>query len=600
MSLFSKKPNVDVGILTIREDEFLAVLEQFPEGQSIFKGKNREYAIRSASAGDENKYTVAVVRQTEQGNGEAQSAARDMLDDLRPALLMVVGIAGGIPSEDFTLGDVVISTRVNDFSVEARKVNSAPTYSMSGGPIHRKMAAKIANLPAREHELKGWSQNLGEKPKVQYTKKGSLYGPTKWQSELKEKLDSHFRGRNKSRVPIFTAGAIASSDRLIKDPKVLFPWVTTSRHLLAVEMESGGVYRAAQDRCLMVSIRGISDIIGLKRSNDWTKYACKSAAAFAKAYLKTGPVPVKKKVLEKLISKSKSSENESKETLESVFAEQLFSNLIPLEKFPQKIYVGQSIVANAKQAWAVLLQGKNSKKGTSKSIPNAWGITEKSVYSFVNPELSPLKKIVELSEVEAIDSKEFAFSKDQKKRRIFLQLLKGALRDDLYTKGLRYFSDDDIFAFVGDFSERKYTYQNVKQESTITVVSKYGGTTKEGKKFEFLRHLAFKIRFRLIEDKYFVELNPTYRFTNDGRNKYFFHEKQLQGIKRLESNRAVLSQVLLGAFLLKQPSAEKSTGLNLEFGPIGVFEYSQSIQDGELESIESAFAETTEDEAIRL
>lgn len=41
----------------------------------------------------------------------------------------------------------------------------------------------------------------------------------------------------------------------------------------------------------MLAIRGISDIVGLKRDRNWTTYACKTAAAFMKAYLKTTPLP---------------------------------------------------------------------------------------------------------------------------------------------------------------------------------------------------------------------------------------------------------------------------------------------------------------------
>jgi hypothetical protein len=42
----------------------------------------------------------------------------------------------------------------------------------------------------------------------------------------------------------------------------------------------------------MLAIRGISDIVGLKRADAWTKFACASAAAFACAFLRTQPVPV--------------------------------------------------------------------------------------------------------------------------------------------------------------------------------------------------------------------------------------------------------------------------------------------------------------------
>jgi hypothetical protein len=37
--------------LTIREDEFLADLKAFPDDPGIYKGRHREYALRSADAG---------------------------------------------------------------------------------------------------------------------------------------------------------------------------------------------------------------------------------------------------------------------------------------------------------------------------------------------------------------------------------------------------------------------------------------------------------------------------------------------------------------------------------------------------------------------
>jgi nucleoside phosphorylase len=99
-----REPVVDIGILTIRDDEFRAVLKCFPDDPGVRKGRYREYALRTAAAGDGSRYRIAILRQIEQGNGEAQEAARDFIDDLEPSLLLVVGIAGGLPADDFCLG----------------------------------------------------------------------------------------------------------------------------------------------------------------------------------------------------------------------------------------------------------------------------------------------------------------------------------------------------------------------------------------------------------------------------------------------------------------------------------------------------------------
>src|SRR5262249_36307589 len=55
-----------------------------------------------------------------------------------------------------------------------------------------------------------------------------------------------------------------------------------------IEMEAGGVYEAArQARCPLLCVRGISDIVGFKRSPEWTSYACQTAASFVMALLRS-------------------------------------------------------------------------------------------------------------------------------------------------------------------------------------------------------------------------------------------------------------------------------------------------------------------------
>lgn len=212
-----------------------------------------------------------------------------MIEDLSPSLLLVVGIAGGLPSEDLSLGDVVLSTRINDYCVEARKENEQPAYALSGGPISKRLQGGIANLQARHREFGEWTARLPPKPPVNWMEDGALYGPEAWQQSLRSTLHAHY-ATNAVRAPRFTSGTIASSDRLIKDPQVLFPWIQTARNILAIEMESGGVFRAARDRCEMLAIRSLSDIVGLKRSNAWTSYAATTAAEFTRAYLQTAPI----------------------------------------------------------------------------------------------------------------------------------------------------------------------------------------------------------------------------------------------------------------------------------------------------------------------
>lgn len=284
-----RKVQADICILTIKEEELEAVLEAFPTGSDVYVSPTtyRQYNLRVAEACDGTMYQLAILRQPEQGNGEAQSATRDMIEDLSPRLILVVGIAGALPSRESTLGDVILSLRIHDYTVEARQEGEESTYAMGGGPVGRQVESHVANLRARVKDLGSWTEGLPGRPPV-VLEDLNFYGPEEWRKEVRESLEHHFT--SKTRPPRFFSGVIASSDRLIKETRVLIPWLQTTRHLLAVEMESGGVYRAARERCAMLAIRGVSDVIGFSRDERWTRYACASAAAFARAYLRTRPI----------------------------------------------------------------------------------------------------------------------------------------------------------------------------------------------------------------------------------------------------------------------------------------------------------------------
>jgi nucleoside phosphorylase len=568
---------IDIGILTIREDEFRALLTAFPLDDGVHRGR-REYSLRVADAGGGAVYRLALLRQIEQGNGEAQDAARDLIEDLHPALLLVVGIAGGLPSDDVTLGDVVLATRVNDYCVEARKEGAEPSYNLGGGPIEKKIAAGLSNLPAREKDLGDWTRDLPQRPVVTWNRRGVLYGPEPWRRDLKRKLEAQFGDGRIPRAPTFTTGVIASSDRLVKDSKVLFPWIQTARNLLAVEMESAGVFRAARDRCPMLAIRGISDIIGLKRDDAWTKFACAAAAAFTRAYLRTQPVPPT--ALGTAVSAGEARANVPTTMIvggtPSPLPESLYSNLLPLRAFPAVIHVAPSTCDSYGQARARLLDGEPG------NVPNAWALDKKMLYSFGDPLASRLSRLVDAGAVEAHESSSWAGSDDPNKRHLFVRLLKGALRDDLSTVGVWFFHKDDVFAFAGTPGkpDRTYPYRSLHQDSEITVVFHHEREAKDGRKFPYLRHNAFRGRFCHIEGIWHLEVTPTYRFTSDGKRKYRYHEDQLRGIKRIERNRAVLSQVLVWMDVLcPRPSLFSARPRALQFGPGLVFAATKSVPD---------------------
>lgn len=263
MSLPGAQTRVDAAIITIREDEFRAVLETLPNVLTPINGR-RIYELRSLERIDGRQYVVAVVRALEQGNTAAQAVANDILEDLDPRWVLVVGIAGARPSDEFSLGDVVVSARIVDHSIGAALPDGAAELAHGGGPLLPAAERVVANLPARDRDLGPWAS--------------SIRNPRPTRDTLSPKC---------------VTGAIASSDLLMRDPERLRIWLNSARQVLACEMESAGVYRATHARGVpFIAIRGISDVIGVPRNPEWTAYAAASAAAFTHAFLRTGPISV--------------------------------------------------------------------------------------------------------------------------------------------------------------------------------------------------------------------------------------------------------------------------------------------------------------------
>lgn len=284
------KGQVDFGIISIREDEYDAVLRRFPPQR--FSEGERVYGIHEFQH-ESKTYRVATLRLIRQGHNEAQDATRDMIADLDPKMFVLVGIAGGVPAQEFTLGDVVVATSLTDFSVQAAIEGGNTQYGAVGAGMHRQLQTYLAQLPALTGILRGWNtkQKIGfPRPPVDIEDK-NFYGDEGWQNRVRKSLQHHFGATSKARNPTVVTGSIATGNQLVKDTQLLADWQQFARQTQAVEMELGGVYQAARRNNReypILAVRGISDIVGFRRDDSWTAYACHSAAAFTQALLRSG------------------------------------------------------------------------------------------------------------------------------------------------------------------------------------------------------------------------------------------------------------------------------------------------------------------------
>jgi len=291
------KSGIDFAIITIREDEYRAVLSRFKPVDKTSKPKR--YAIGTIATDTGGHYRFAVARCHDQGNGAALNVARDLIQYLDPSWLVLVGIAGAVPSDDFSLGDVVCATRVHDYCVQAAMPDGSTQFASKGGPLQVQVEELLSNLPfLEETDFPDWnsSKSIGmPKPRVTLPTEADarVYGSDAWKRKVCETLATHFPAGKRPRRPLATSRPVASNDALMKNPAIMHQWLDAARDLAAVEMELAGVYAAARqpDREYpILAIRGISDVVGFKRDNIWTKYACESAAAFTRAIIISGNI----------------------------------------------------------------------------------------------------------------------------------------------------------------------------------------------------------------------------------------------------------------------------------------------------------------------
>ena len=275
---------IDIGIITIKEEEYEALLDKFNTTKQL-DGKNRDYDLASVPT-DRGVCHVAITRCLQQGNANAQNAVNELLHDLEPRFVLVVGIAGGVPSQEFCLGDVVISNYIQDLTLE--DTGSRPgmqRFNALGGPLHPAASRIVERLRAIERGTVAWNTPASiaqERPIME----GEL---TTTYSDWNESIHTALARHSMRDIPLATAQKVASSDRLVKDPELLNAWRHVLKAVAAVEMESAGAYVPCQrNNVPILAIRGISDIIGLKRDEAWTLYACHTAAAYVRMLVRSG------------------------------------------------------------------------------------------------------------------------------------------------------------------------------------------------------------------------------------------------------------------------------------------------------------------------
>lgn len=286
--------------------------------------------------------------------------------------------------------------------------------------------------------------------------------------------------------------------------------------------------------------------------------------------------------------------------------EQLTSNLLPVVRLPERLYLAETQFRTAKEI-GDLLKERNQRDETETTSGAATSRPEVRVeFVLKNKRILTVRDLTDprydflcdRGTVEDFPTSEWALATDAEKQRDFVHLLNQCLREMLRGMPEHLWFDRDAKCFFFPPSrDRKpydYAYRGAKKE-TVREVFKERINKSKGHVMGY-RHSAMMAQFYRYDGSWYLEVTPTYFFTKDGAQKSKWHEEWLKGIKELEKNQAVRGQLLMWADLLVEVPDLLSDGYPfLRFGPPAMFSTERGIDDAAWTASESAGKSSTSD-----
>jgi hypothetical protein len=246
-------------------------------------------------------------------------------------------------------------------------------------------------------------------------------------------------------------------------------------------------------------------------------------------------------------------------------------------KLPDEIFVATSPFGSGRDAISELVKHDDTRFD--------WVIRKRRFVSFFDPRDFATKAIVDVDQVEAVDTALFAFDDDLDDTNDMMDLLRRTIERQTAAQ-ISYLRKDRLFHFkaTGLNKTRSYRYFANVNETSAKVVSAYGSKKQGGR--GYVRHHAARLRFERFADEWFAVVDPDFFFTKDGFEPHRFPEALLAGKKRLERNAAVRSQVVMWQHLLIE-SGKRPAGLFdadtpaplLEFERLPLINLSQAVPE---------------------
>jgi hypothetical protein len=214
-------------------------------------------------------------------------------------------------------------------------------------------------------------------------------------------------------------------------------------------------------------------------------------------------------------------------------SERLVSNLLQVESFAPVVYSASTPCRDRADAW--------ERMGSNGAFESGFILSSGRIYSFSSLEEGALAVLCD-GPVTSIPTPQWADTEDGDLHRRFVYLLNFTLRSAHHP------------ALVFHPKKKIVYYQAPPDLSSRKVRGRYCGS--KGRRFfhpyvgkddttkvKYYRHYAAGLYFRRWSGQWYLEINPTYHFTIDGRRDSLYDAEYVKKIKRLERNSAVYQLV---------------------------------------------------------
>lgn len=211
-------------------------------------------------------------------------------------------------------------------------------------------------------------------------------------------------------------------------------------------------------------------------------------------------------------------------------------NMIPIQ-LPDEMFVATS-QHSVRKALSIILEDKSSAQFD-------WIIFNNSYWSFRDPTSLSSSAIVDLDQVEAIETDLISNHEDDDQRNQFAFLLRKTLGQQ-FNGRLRWVKDKKLFYVLAKKKNTpvKFSYQSTINKTSAELVN-VNRRREDKSAISFVRHHAFIPRFEVLDGMWYLIITPTYYFTVDGFIPHSYPDALLSGKKRLETNASLRGQIIM-------------------------------------------------------